>query len=165
MTTRRSQVVVLGMTAVLAGAITGCSSGTRPTSAGVCVDPDTNTRVEDRYCDQCLDPRTGKPLRKPNGQPYTEAECEAQHRRGGGGVLLLGGLRGPGYYYYNNGARVPRVGGAVSGGSFSAPSNHSYVRGGVDRNGTTLDASKVKGGKTTTISRGGFGGSGSNGSS
>lgn len=165
MATRRSQVVVLGLTAVLAGATTGCSSTTQTTTAGVCVDPDTNTRMEDRFCEQCLDPRTGKPMLKDNGQPYTEAECEQTRRRSGGHGFFYAGRRAPGWYYYNDGARVPRVGGRASGGSWSAPSDHSYVTGGVDRNGTTLKSSSVKGGKSTSVSRGGFGGSGSKGSS
>ncbi|WP_288797415.1 tRNA-dihydrouridine synthase [uncultured Arsenicicoccus sp.] len=135
MTTRRSQVVVLGMTAVLASTLTGCSQETRRTSAGVCVDAQTNERLPD-------------------------SECDGRRTRAG----FVGNPAR--WYYYNDGARVPGVGQRVSGGSFSAPSNHSYVTGGVDPKGTsTLSSASVKGGKGTTISRGGFGGSGGKGSS
>ncbi|AKT52334.1 hypothetical protein [Arsenicicoccus sp. oral taxon 190] len=135
MTTRRSQVVALGMTAVLAGALTGCSQETRRTSAGVCVDAQTDERLPD-------------------------TECDGRRSRAG----FVG--HPARWYYYNDGARVPRVGQRVSGGSFSAPSDHSYVTGGVDPKGTTkLSSGSVTGGKSTTISRGGFGGSGSKGSS
>ncbi|WP_409485214.1 hypothetical protein [Arsenicicoccus dermatophilus] len=136
MTARRSQVVALGITAVLAGTLTGCAQETRRTSAGVCVDAQTDERLPDSECDG--------------------------RRRGAHGVVG----RSARWYYYDDGARVPRVGGKVSGGSFSAPSDHSYVTGGVDPKGTTsLKSSTVSGGKGTTISRGGFGGSGGKGSS
>lgn len=55
MTRRRSQMVCLGLTAVLATALTGCgadeeSASSQPEFAGICVDKTTGIRLDDSVC-------------------------------------------------------------------------------------------------------------------
>lgn len=121
-TTRRSAVVTLGITALVAGGVTGCGRTAERDYAGVCVDKQTQQRVDDSEC-----------------------------RNGRGGF---------GWYYLRNGARFPRVGGSVAGGSYSTPSGSSYVDGGLSKSGGSVDAGKVTGGKVHTVTKGGFGGLG-----
>jgi hypothetical protein len=46
----RSTSVAIGVTAVMASGLTGCASS--PDYAAVCVDPQTNQRVDDDECDR-----------------------------------------------------------------------------------------------------------------
>lgn len=50
---RRSASVALGVTALMAAGLTGCASS--PDYAAVCVDPETEERVEDDQCDDDSD--------------------------------------------------------------------------------------------------------------
>ena len=50
-TPRRSQAVALGITAVLAAGLSGCGSDAEYDFAGVCVDKQTQVRVDDEQCD------------------------------------------------------------------------------------------------------------------
>lgn len=52
----RSRVVAAGLTSALALAVAGCSSEPEPTHNRVCVDPNTQIRVDD---DECDDDRAG----------------------------------------------------------------------------------------------------------
>ena len=104
---RRSKSVTLGITAVLATTLFGCSSSEGQYSQGqysgddegygaVCVDEDTQQRVDDDVCD---------------------------------------GTRGFAWYYLPIGSRALAVGQRVSGGTFTPPSGEQAFRGGVPRDG------------------------------
>ena len=99
--------------------------------AAVCVDQSSGSRVEDGQCDD-IDPQV--------------------HHHGGSTGLLA-------WYFLRSGMMFPRVGSRVSGGSYSVPTTSSVVRGGVPRSGGKVAAASVAGTRTT-VSTGGFGGSG-----
>ena len=46
----RSAAVTLGLTALVAASLTGCSAGDQPDYAAICVDPQTQTRTNDENC-------------------------------------------------------------------------------------------------------------------
>ena len=50
----RSNTVLLGVTALAASSLTGCAS--EPDYAAICVDPETEVRVDDDQCDDSDDP-------------------------------------------------------------------------------------------------------------
>lgn len=52
----RSKHVALGLTVAAAGTLTGCAAQD-PDYAAICVDPETNERVEDESCDDSDEPR------------------------------------------------------------------------------------------------------------
>lgn len=135
---RRSQVIALGVTAVMAASsLAACGDRDEPEYAGVCVDPRTQVRLEDEQC-RCLDPETGE-------WDDDDQDCR---RRGSDRTNV-------GWYFIPYGVIAAGVGQRVAGGGFSPPQNRGYSAGGVPRAGGTVSRSSVKGG--TTISRGGFG--------
>lgn len=136
---RRSEMVALGVTAVMAASsLTACGSDAddEPEYAGVCVDPQTQVRLDDDQC-RCMDPETGD-------WNQDDDDCRSRsHTRSH-----------VGWYFIPYGLIAAGVGSRVAGGSFSRP-DRSYNAGGVPRTGGTVSKSSVKGG--TTVSRGGFG--------
>ncbi|TWD79926.1 hypothetical protein FB561_0992 [Kribbella amoyensis] len=110
----RSAGITLGLTALMAASLTGCSSGDQPDYAAICVDPQTQTRTDD---DECKDERE-------------------YHGSGAGFFWFYMATRGNGYVpavgsRYNAGQgtyTIPRTG---SGGSGSP----TIRRGGLDRKG------------------------------
>lgn len=48
---KRSKVVSIGLTAVLAAAVAGCSSDDDPQHSAICVDQQSQQRVDDDVCD------------------------------------------------------------------------------------------------------------------
>lgn len=135
---RRSEIVALGVTAVMAASsLAACGSDDEPEYAGVCVDPQTQVRLEDDQC-RCLDPDSGE---------WNTDDDDCRSRSGNRSHV--------GWYFIPYGLIAAGVGQRVAGGSLSRPMNRSYGVGGVPRTGGTVSKSSVKGG--TTISRGGFG--------
>jgi hypothetical protein len=135
---RKSASVTLGVTSLLAVALTGaCAS--RPVAqatdggggeyGAVCVDPQTQERMDDDYCDD-----------------------DTHHHSGGG------------WYFIPFGRSYPGRGQRVSGGSFTRPGGGSTVKygGGSAGSGTFAKpgGSAATGGGTesASVSRGGFGG-------
>ncbi|GMA20202.1 hypothetical protein GCM10025862_22230 [Arsenicicoccus piscis] len=126
---RRSATVVLGVTALVAGLLTGCGAA-EPDYAGVCLDPQTGKRVADQQCDDGTQTQT--------------------HRTGVGGMwyFLPFGRIAPAI-----GQR------ATGGSFSTPPDGHSYVKGGVPSTGGTVSAASVKGGtKVSRGGFGGSGG-------
>lgn len=119
-----------------ASSLTACGSDDEPEYAGVCVDPQTQVRLDDDQC-RCLDPETGD-------WNNDDDDCRSRsHTRSH-----------VGWYFIPYGLIAAGIGSRVGGGSFSRPSG-TYNVGGVPRTGGTVSKSSVKGG--TTVSRGGFG--------
>lgn len=114
----RSTGVSLGVTAIMAAGLSGCAQSAD--YAAVCVDPQTDQRVDDAQCDD-------------NGS----------QGNGASSAFL--------WYFLAANARVPALGGAVTGGTF----NGSGLNGTVQRGG--LPAGGGSSVKSTTRS-GGFGG-------
>ncbi|NYG54848.1 hypothetical protein [Nocardioides perillae] len=111
----RSTNVAIGVTALVAAGLSGCSSS--PDYAAVCVDPETEERVDDQYCDD--DGGTGGV-----GAGFLWFYLGASSR-----VPALGGsVRGLGGTYDRSGLRgsVQRGGLPTTGGS----SVRSTTRGG-----------------------------------
>ncbi len=131
----RSAGVTLGLTALVAASLTGCSNDNdQPDYAAICVDPQTQERASD---DNCKD--------------------EREYHGSGAGFFWF-------YMATRGGAFVPPIGGRYNAGqgTYSA-SGLRNTQGGtatIKRGG--LD---TKGGNIGTISRGGFGkaGKGSSG--
>lgn len=113
----RSGSVVLGITAVMAASLTGCSSSAD--YAAVCVDPETQERVEDHEC-------TGS---------------EDYHGSSGVGSAFF-------WYYLGSSMRVPPVGSPASGGTWSSRTLTGTVqRGGLPRTGgVSVKSTTTKGG-------------------
>jgi hypothetical protein len=142
---RRSATVALGVTALLAAGLTGCSSDSGSAGDGevyaedtdyqaVCVDEATQERIDDDHCD--------------DGGP----------RYHGSGLAA--------WYFLSRGAGYPRVGRKVTGGTFTNPSSAYTVRRGGTAAGAGTAGAATRGGTVTgggtdgdTVSRGGFGGS------
>ncbi len=136
---RRTGTVVLGLTAGVATVLSGCgSSSPSPDYQGVCVDTRTNKRLPDRDCDDCVDDND-------------DGRCDRSGGRSGFAS----------WYFYNSGRQASRVGGTVSGGSFTTPpKGHSFVAGGIADRGGKVDAARAGSSGKTTVMRGGFGGGG-----
>lgn len=120
----------LGITALLAANLTACSSGDGGDANAVCVDAQTKERVDDGRCDN--DPSNGSILSSP----------------------FL-------WYFLGRSSAIPAFGvpiGGVYAGSFSAP-RASRFRTGLPQAGAS---SSYRGGtvRKSTVSRGGFGGTG-----
>lgn len=110
----RSGAVALGVTAITASGLAGCASS--PDYAAVCVDPETDERVDDDECDDADESYSGSP---------------------GAGFF---------WYYLGASSRVPAVGSGVSGGTFTTPSSGSLQRGGLDSGGADSVRSTTRGG-------------------
>jgi hypothetical protein len=143
----RSASVTLSLTALVAAGLTGCAPGA-PAGSGtstavadnqaICVDPETDKRVDDDLC-----------------------EDDADHGGSHGGLYA--------WYFLSRGATVPAIGSRYSGGTFDdSRLRGSTVRGGAPRAGgaTVGDATDTGSDSraSTTVRRGGFGGSGHVGS-
>ena len=121
----------IGITALLAAGLTACGSGGNDDEVNaVCVDAQTQERIDDDRCDD--DPSDGSIA----GSPFL-------------------------WYFLGRATAIPPFGVpvvGVYGGSFSAPGAGRY-RTGLPRAGAP---STFKGGtvRKSTVSRGGFGGSG-----
>jgi hypothetical protein len=136
---RRSATVALGVTALLAAGLAGCSSDGGSTDEGsgdadyeaVCVDNASQERIDDEYCDD-----------------------RATRYHGSGAAA---------WYFLARGAAFPRMGGKVGGGTFRDPGQgYKVQRGGTPVGGGT--AGTASGSDGSGVSRGGFGGSHSSGS-
>ncbi|MCY7395516.1 MAG: hypothetical protein LH468_05045 [Nocardioides sp.] len=119
----RSTGVSLGVTVLMAAGLSGCASS--PDYAAVCVDPDTDTRVDDNQCDD-------------------------NDTAGGSGVgtAFL-------WYYLGANSRFPAVGSGVSGGTFTGSGlNGSVTRGGLPTTGGSSVKSTTRSGGFGGTSRG-----------
>lgn len=136
----RSASVTLGLTALVAAGLTGCAPGAQAGSGAsaeadnqaICVDPETEERVDDDLCE------------------------DDDHGGSHAGLYA--------WYFLSRGSTLPSVGSRYSGGTFDASSlRGTTVRGGAPRTGgTTVGGSTGTGsdsGTSTTVRRGGFGGS------
>ncbi|MFC0627029.1 hypothetical protein [Kribbella deserti] len=132
----RSAGITLGLTALVAASLTGCSNDEPKDYAAICVNPQTEERVDDDQCDD---------EREYNGSGG-----------GGGGFFWF-------YMATRGGGLVPPVGGrySPSAGTYSVSTLRnskgrpvSVQRGGLD----------TRGGDIGTIARGGFGKSSKGGS-
>src|SRR5689334_25327889 len=129
----RSAGITLGLTALVAATLTGCSSDDTADYAAICVDPQTETRVDD---DNCKDERE-------------------YHGSGAGFFWFYMATRSRAYvpavgarYYIGNGTyTVPRERDDRTGGGGSGGASPTIQRGGLSKSG----------GDIGTISRGGFG--------
>lgn len=119
---RASKAVPLGLTVLAASSLTGC--GADPDVAAVCVDPQTQERVDDDMCDSGDDP-----------DDYD-------------------GSVGSGFFWYYLGTQtnraVPAVGAPVSGGTWNGSSlvsnGRSIQRGGMPADGASSFKSVSKSG-------------------
>jgi hypothetical protein len=134
---RRSATVGLGVTALLAAGLAGCSSNSEEVTSGdadydaVCVDNASQERIDDEYCDD-----------------------RATRYHGSGAAA---------WYFLARGASFPRKGGKVTGGTFRDPGpGYNVQRGGNPVGAGTAGTASGSGGDG--VSRGGFGGSHSSGS-
>ncbi|SDT11724.1 hypothetical protein SAMN04488570_3573 [Nocardioides scoriae] len=120
---RASRAVPLGLTVIAASSLSGC--GGDPDVAAVCVDPQTQERVDDGQCDDSDDP-----------DDYN-----------GSGV-------GSGFFWYYLGTQsarsIPAVGSPVSGGTWNGSglvgSGRSVQRGGLPADGASSFKSYSKSG-------------------
>jgi hypothetical protein len=130
----RSAGITLGLTALVAASLTGCSSGEEQTDyAAICVNPETQERTDDTNC-----------------------KDDREYHGSGAGFFWF-------YMATRAGGFVPPIGGKynTTAGTYTV-SNARNAQGGtatVKRGG--LD---TKGGDIGTISRGGFGKAGTGGS-
>lgn len=131
----RSAAVSIGLTALMAASLTGCSSDDDETAdyAAICVNPETQERIDDSNC-----------------------RDDREYNGSGAGFFWF-------YMATRGGAFVPPIGGRYSAGtgtfagsSLRAPQGGTATvqRGGLD----------TKGGNIGTIARGGFGKAGKGGS-
>ncbi|MBW3086253.1 hypothetical protein KEM60_02464 [Austwickia sp. TVS 96-490-7B] len=91
----------------------------------------------------------------PTAATSGSSSSSGSHYRGGG----------HGWYFIPWGRSAPSVGGPATYGSFAPPSGSTFTRGGMNHSGGTVTSKTVSGGKVSTSSRGGFGGSGAKGGS
>ncbi|HEY6745903.1 MAG TPA: hypothetical protein VI357_09290 [Mycobacteriales bacterium] len=108
MAQRKSTVVALGITALLAPSLSACSSSDEVDNQAVCVDQETQQRVPDSQCD---DDRASGGI---GASPFLWYFLGT----------AVGGRSFPGI-----GQRVP------AGGTYTTPSSGSYRRGGVPEAG------------------------------
>jgi hypothetical protein len=127
----RSAAVTLGLTALLAASLTGCSTDDeQPDYAAICVDPQTQQRTNDENC-----------------------KDEREYHGSGAGFFWF-------YMATRGGALVPPIGGRynVASGAYTIPRDKPAQGGGsptIRRGGLNPG-----GGEIGTITRGGFGKSG-----
>ncbi|WP_241153678.1 hypothetical protein [Nocardioides pantholopis] len=112
----RSASVAIGITALAASGLTGCASSAD--YAAVCVDPETQERVEDKECDD---------------------DSEYNGSSVGSGFF---------WYYLGASSRVPAVGGLASGGTWRGSGlNGTVQRGGLPTTGgSSVKSTTTKGG-------------------
>lgn len=129
----RSASVRLGLTALVAASLTGCATEEEPDYAAICVDPQTNVRVDDDQCDD-----------------------DSEYHGAGGGFFWF-------YMATASNNRIPAVGDSFgrSSGSYklsslagSSGSRVSVQRGGLPTAGSSSMKSYVRSGGFG--SRGGF---------
>jgi hypothetical protein len=125
MSTRKSAAVVLGVTALLAPSLAACGSDDEAENQAVCVDRNTEQRVDDERCDRDDDANIG-----------------------------VGGIFFWYFLATRSGAFFPPIGGRVSGGTYSVPST-TYVRGGVPKAGGNVPRGGFGGGTRVSKSSGG----------
>lgn len=178
---RRSRVVCLGVTGVLAAATAGCGApsgqGTAsedPQYVGVCVDKSTGVRLDDAVCDAApvaaeADFTAAPPVEAaptPESTVWTEstpgAPDDADTPAPTETTTAPPQRTSVGWFFIPFGMWAPPIGSRASAGSYAPPAGSTYSRGGMAPTGGTASASSVKGGKVTT-SRGGFGNSGGKG--
>jgi hypothetical protein len=124
---RKSATVALGITALLAPALSACSSSDDVDNQAVCVDQETQQRVDDN---QCGDERSSGGL---GASPFLWYFLGT----------AVGGRGFPGI-----GQRVP------AGGTYTTPSSGSYRRGGVPAAGGSVPRGGFGGGTKGGTSRG-----------
>lgn len=129
----RSAGITLGLTALVAATLTGCSSDDDDETAdyaAICVDPQTETRVDDNNC-----------------------KDEREYHGSGAGFFWF-------YMATRSAAYVPAIGGRYSsgGGTYTVPRQRDQSTGGgggaptIQRGGLSKS-----GGDIGTVARGGFG--------
>ena len=116
---RKSTVVALGITALLAPSLSACSSNDDVDNQAVCVDQETQQRVPD---DQCGDDRASGGI---GASPFLWYFLGT----------TVGGRGFPGI-----GQRIP------AGGTYTTPSSGSYRRGGVPSGGGAVSKGGFGGG-------------------
>lgn len=130
---KRSNAVPLAFTSMLATSLTGCGAEEPPEAAAICVDQQTEVRVDD---DRCQD-RSG-----------------GGFGSGGFAFLYFGGLGGGRSY------QAPPIGGSYrdSGGTFARPSGVGRIGSVSSSGGTVARGSTAVRGGFGGRSRGGVGG-------
>ena len=126
----RSAGITLGLTALVAATLTGCSSDDDTADyAAICVDPQTETRVTD---DNCKD--------------------EREYQGTGAGFFWF-------YMATRGSAYVPAIGGRYTthGGTYTVPRERDNGTGGGGSPTIQRGGLSKSGGDISTISRGGFG--------
>jgi hypothetical protein len=105
----RSAGVTLGLTALVAASLTGCSNNNQPDYAAICVDPQTQTRSDDENC-----------------------KDDREYHGSGAGFFWF-------YMATRGGGLVPPIGGRYNAaqGTYTVPRTGSPTikRGGVDKKG------------------------------
>ncbi|TCC53576.1 hypothetical protein E0H75_07790 [Kribbella capetownensis] len=105
----RSAGVTLGLTALVAASLSGCSSNSQPDYAAICVDPQTQTRSDDENC-----------------------KDDREYHGSGAGFFWF-------YMATRGGGLVPPIGGRYNAGqgTYTIPRTGSPTikRGGVDKKG------------------------------
>ena len=129
----RSAGITLGLTALVAASLTGCSNDDdQPDYAAICVDPQTEQRASD---DNCKD--------------------EREYHGSGAGFFWF-------YMATRGGALVPPIGGryTAGNGTYTIPQSRPSGTGGSGSPTIKRGGLDPGGGDIGTISRGGFGKSG-----
>ena len=108
---RRSDAVALGVTAILAAGLSGCGSSS-PDYAGVCVDQQSQQRIDDSYCD-------GAPSTGAHGWYYYPV-------RSGGTIPRVGDRVSGGTFDLPSGKSVERGGFSKAGGKVSSVSRGGF---------------------------------------
>jgi hypothetical protein len=126
MSSRKSAAVVLGVTALLAPSLAACGSDDEVDNQAVCVDKNTQERVDDDQCDP---------------------DDYENHGSGVGSAFL--------WYFIGSqvGRGFPAVGQRVSGGTYTVPSG-SVARGGVPKAGGSVPRGGFGGGTRSGTSGG-----------
>lgn len=129
----RSSAVNLTVTAMLAAGLSGCAEEEPdPEHAAICVDSNTQQRVEDEDC---------------GGDFTDEQHLAGSNNNGGGGSAATSVFL---WYFIARSFAVPPLGGSITGvrgGSFNRPSNLGGVYRGVSSRGGTV----TKGGFGTSL--------------
>lgn len=148
----KSSSVALGLTALLAAGLTGCSSqSSDPEYAAVCVDANGN-RVDDSQC----------------SEDFTDNDYDTRTHVPGSSLAL--------WYFIGRGMTVPPLGGKVLGGSYARPATGliasgftktggAVSKGGFGATGKSYSKSGSSSGSTSKSSKGGGSSSSKGGSS